>query len=177
MSCGLTPVLLLDVDGVINCFGSQGEIEWRPGDASAGRAKAAPPGWPTVRTWSLHWSADLTARLRALHESGSVEIRWATTWLHGDGVASVEQALGLPVFARAYPGDVHSHTRAKLTAAREVVASGRRLIWCDDDAIPAPWDGAREPFDAAGALLIVPSERSGLRPGHLDQIDRYLDGA
>ncbi len=58
------PVLLLDVDGVINAF--------NPGWGDTARAKCA---GLTVR-----WSPDMVARIRALHASGLDEVRWSTTW-------------------------------------------------------------------------------------------------
>ena len=58
------PLLLLDVDGVLNA------MRWE-----------LPPGWEqgVFNGYVLSWDPTITARLRDLHESGRVEIQWLTT--------------------------------------------------------------------------------------------------
>src|SRR4051812_21578233 len=80
MSSIRTPILLLDVDGVLNA------MRWE-----------LPPGWEqgTFNGYMLSWDPTITARLRSLHESGRVEIQWLTTWAEKpDGLLA--EPLGLP---------------------------------------------------------------------------------
>ncbi|MEU1763329.1 hypothetical protein [Micromonospora sp. NPDC005652] len=66
---GLSPVWLLDVDGVIN---------------------ASRPGWNAVpwkgyaydraTEYKIRWAPQLIARIYELHRAGLVEIRWCSTW-------------------------------------------------------------------------------------------------
>lgn len=161
------PVWLLDVDGVLN---------------------AAMPGWGETpdqgqafvhgNRYLLRWAPTLARRIAALHHSGGVEVRWATTWV--DHIAQVEQLLHLPPLTTAFGGvdvvDAEASVARKVAAALHVVEVEQRpLIWTDDDAIPD--DGpALARIDAAGlpALLVAPSSRYGLQPEDLDAIDDFL---
>jgi hypothetical protein len=164
----LNPVLLLDVDGVINAVSP-----W-----------PTRPAWPapawrqlTVRdidgqSWPILTADPVLAYLRALDEAGAVEIRWHTTWQHS-AVRCLAPALGLPEWAIAdAPEFTHradsgyaTHARAtrdhwwKAAAARRVVhEEGRRLIWIDDDL---RWESQR---DSALARLLEDERVLGLSP-------------
>lgn len=63
------PVWLLDVDGVINAS--------RPGWGAAPHHGTATAAGMSFR---IRWAPALAKRIRALHESGRVEIRWCSTW-------------------------------------------------------------------------------------------------
>ncbi len=58
------PILLLDVDGILNAPRRELSEGWQRGTFN-GFCCPGPP---------------VTARLRELHESGRVEIQWLTTW-------------------------------------------------------------------------------------------------
>jgi hypothetical protein len=75
------PILLLDFDGVLN----------------AARVDL-PEGWKrgTFNGFVLSWDPTVTARLRALHESGRVEIQWLTTW-----TTDADRLLAEPMGSRA----------------------------------------------------------------------------
>src|ERR687884_525237 len=93
------PILLLDVDGVLN----------------AARVDL-PAGWTrgTFNGYVLTWDPTVTARLRELHESGRVEIQWLTTWTTD---ADRGLAGGEPARARDRAGPVRrAHAR---TAGRD----------------------------------------------------------
>lgn len=157
------PVWLLDVDGVINAS----RAGW-----------SSPPHTRTVYAggfgWKIRWAPQLIQHIRALDDSGLVTIQWATSWIDV-GVQQLEIELGLPSFPLAYLAEdgARDHRGAKTGAALEVVRSGHRLIWTDDEAIPAVGP-EREELDAAGALLIAPSPSRGLRPEHLAQIEELV---
>jgi hypothetical protein len=156
-------VWLLDIDGVLNGFGRCG---W-----------SGPPRTSRVLVdglaYRIRWAPQLIDRIGALHDSGLVEIRWATTWVE-HGTDQIERLTGLPAFPHAYRHiQGVRHRDAKLNAALDVAGFGHRLIWTDDDAIPAAGPD-RETLDAAGALLVVPDERRALRPEDLDAIEAYV---
>jgi hypothetical protein len=117
-------------------------------------------------------------RIRALHDTGTVEIRWCTTWVGDTGQLSA--MFGLPTFPDAYTDDVAAeHRWNKLNAALEVVESGRPLIWVDDFAIPAADDfdaGHRVTMEAAGAMLVEPDHRHGITPDDMNRIEAYVRG-
>jgi len=166
------PVWLLDVDGVINAIGRVG---W-DGPPRIGRAHDG------ASAYAMQWAPQLIAGIRALLPR--VDVRWASSWIDV-GTDQLETLFGLPPLPVAYPADPErrvfpalfaaAHARAKTDAAVDVVRAGRRLIWTDDDAIPAA--GAdRALLDAAGSLLIVPDRRHGMLPEHLERIRDYVTG-
>jgi hypothetical protein len=162
------PVWLLDVDGVIN---------------------ANRPGWgaaPTQRqVWSNHigrefrvrFAPELIRRIRNIHRAGQVEIRWCTTWC-GD-TAVLEQAFTLPELGTSWTDYCNGYVakEAKLAAAEDVLAEGRKLIWTDDTEAPDESSDLHRALTADGqALLIRPDERTGLQPEHLDTIEAFING-
>ncbi|GAB3152935.1 hypothetical protein GCM10027290_44810 [Micromonospora sonneratiae] len=164
------PVWLLDVDGVIN---------------------AARPGWSAAPhradVWSptdhcqypLRWAPTLVDRIRALHVAKSVEVRWCTTWC--PDADQLERLWRFPPLDRALaenPVPKGSYGwPLKLAAARKVLASGRRLVWTDDEAVPPDGPDRDELVQDGRALLIAPSPRRGLQPDDLVAIEAFLSGA
>jgi hypothetical protein len=167
MTTPLPPVWLLDVDGVIN---------------------ASKPGWGgpprTGRCWSnsdnyeytMRWAPPLIERIRRLHKTGTVELRWCTTWC-ADATA-LERLWMLPPLERAFPDPLREGAAsvAKLAAARRVLADGRRLIWTDDTEVPQGGDVHDELTASGRALLIRPRGSIGLQPEHLDRIEAFARG-
>lgn len=157
------PVWLLDVDGVLNVA--------RPGWGAAPQSGTAYSGGQAYR---IRWAPALVTRIRALHHSGLVEIRWCSTWC--SDADQIERLLGLPRLDRTWHHDISPQAAptAKLAAARAVLDQGRRLIWTDDDAIPASGP-VRDELTATGrALLIAPMPTRGLQPDDLDTIEAFL---
>src|SRR5690606_35099575 len=157
------PVWLLDVDGVLNAP--------RPGWGAPPRSGTASSGGLLFR---IRWAPPLVARIRGLHNSGLVEIRWCSTWC--SDADQIERLLGLPRLVRAWHHEVTPHTAptAQLTAALAVLDQGRRLVWTDDDAIPTSGP-VRDELTANGrALLITPVPTRGLQPDDLDAIEAFL---
>ena len=157
------PVWLLDVDGVINAT--------RPGWGAApynGTAYSA--GYP----YRLRWAPALIAQIRALHTAGGVTIRWCSTWCAD--ASQIEQLFGLPRLERCWLDPISSTaaTPVKLAAARAVLDQGHRLIWTDDQAIPASGPVRDELARGGRALLIAPVPNRGLQPEHLDTIEAFI---
>jgi hypothetical protein len=128
------------------------------------------------RELKVRWAPGLLRRIRQLHADRSVELRWCTSWCPWAYV--VEAALLLPELPRALTdaqcaGSPSQIDAAKVAAAREVLASGRRLIWTDDSAVPR-FGPLHEELTADGrALLIAPPPKTGLSPGHMDRIEAF----
>lgn len=157
------PVWLLDVDGVLNAT--------RPGWSAAPRNGTAYGGGHPYR---LRWAPALITRIRALHQAGSVTLRWCSTWCAD--ADQVERLFALPPLERSWTGPI-SHSAApaaKLAAAHAVLDQGHRLIWTDDDAVPTSGPVHDELVATGCALLIAPLANRGLQPEHLDTIEAFL---
>jgi hypothetical protein len=162
---------LLDVDGVLN----------------APRFDL-PAGWERGRFngFVLSWDPTVTARLRALHESGRVEIQWLTTWAE-DADRLLAEPMGLPRGLRVHARDGVGPTGYagplggasgwwKLAAARAVAAAspGRRIVWIDDDLADRAADTAEWLAANDQVLVIAPSTLIGLTHEQLDQVEAWL---
>lgn len=158
------PVWLLDVDGVINAT--------RPGWGAAPRSGTA---YSTGHPYRLRWAPALITRIRMLHTSGAVTIRWCSTWC--SDAEQVERLCGLPRLDRAWTDPITSDAAAaaKLAAARTVLNHGHRLIWTDDTAVPTCGPIHDELTRAGRALLIAPASSRGLQPEHLDTTEAFLN--
>ncbi len=165
------PILLLDVDGVVNALQAQ-----------------PPDGWMrrTFRGYAICWDPTVTARLREWHDAGRVEIQWLTTWAHAAD-ALLAGPMGLPrgLVTHSEPDAVPTGfgTRReeqsgwwKLPFAREVAeaAPGRRIVWIDDDL--GAYDPATVAWLAANpqVLAVAPDLVVGLTHAELDAIEEWL---
>ena len=157
------PLLLLDVDGVLNALG-------RP-----------PRGWPEYRTtravadgtvWPIAWAPAVVERLNGLAREGRAEVQWLTTWVD-DAPADLAPRLGLDDFAVAgRHEDADGYAWWKEGVAR-AVPDGRALVWLDDDL--AVEGGARAWAQARPrTLAIAPDPLVGLSPDDLEQVERFL---
>ncbi|MGY1714201.1 HAD domain-containing protein [Geodermatophilus sp. SYSU D01106] len=165
------PILLLDVDGVLNAPRRELPAGWRQGSFNGYR---------------LAWDPTITARLRELHESGRVEIQWLTTWA-GDADRLLAEPMGLPRGLR-----VHARAGAaptgflgifgggsgwwKLTAAQEVAAAepDRRIVWIDDDLAEQADDTGDWLAANPHVLVVAPDLYVGLTHEQLDRVEEWL---
>jgi hypothetical protein len=162
------PVLLLDVDGPINAN--------RPGWAGPPRTATATTGPDSFR---IRFAPALIVRLCALHHSGLVEVRWATTW--ADHIGEIVRITGLPdswpvAFTLAGRPVTEPAAALKYAAAVRVVHDERRpLIWVDDDAIPDEGSPELTALLSAGppVLIVRPRSTRGLQSEHLDEIESF----
>ena len=165
------PILLLDVDGVLN----------------AARADL-PAGWErgTFNGYVLTWDPTITARLRKLHESGRVEIQWLTTWTT-DADRLLAEPMGLPrglvTHARADSAPIGfsgvfggRSSWWKLAAAQAVAESepDRRIIWVDDDLAMQAADTGDWLAANPHVLVVAPDLFLGLTHAQLDEIEAWL---
>jgi hypothetical protein len=171
MSSIRPPLLLLDVDGVLNA------MRWE-----------LPPGWRqgTFNGYLLSWDPTVTARLRALHESGRVEIQWLTTWAE-NADRLLAEPMGLPRGLRDRSGGRARPTGFagrlggqsgwwKLAAAREAAEEdpGRRIVWIDDDLAEQAAETGTWLAANPHVLVIAPDLFTGLTHDQLDAIDAWL---
>ena len=170
-SRGDRPILLLDVDGVLN----------------AARVDL-PEGWArgTFNGYVLSWDPTVTQRLREWHESGRVEIQWLTTWTE-KADRLLAEPMGLPrglrthsregVLPTGFAGRLGGASRWwKLAAARAVAEAepGRRIVWIDDDLADQATDTS-EWLAANGQVLVVaPDLVTGLTHAELDRVEAWL---
>jgi hypothetical protein len=165
------PILLLDVDGVLNATSLD-----------------LPPGWERgiFNDFVISWNPAITARLRELHESGRVEIQWLTTWAqHADEVLAEPLGLprGLKVHARPDVGPTGflgewggAAGWWKLDMARAVAEAepDRRIIWIDDDLGEQAEDTGEWLAANPHVLVVAPDLTVGLTHEQLDEIEAWL---
>jgi hypothetical protein len=165
------PILLLDVDGVLNAARVDLPDGWRRG---------------TFNGFVLTWDPTVTARLRELHESGRVEIQWLTTWA-GNADRLLAEPMGLPRGLKT-----HAHEGAaptgflgplggrsgwwKLHLAREVAEAepDRRIVWIDDDLAEQAAETGEWLAANPHVLVVAPDLFAGLTHEQLDEIEAWL---
>ena len=160
------PVLLLDIDGVINVRPNVGGWDRPPVKVNAGIP--------------VYLEPRLVDRLKDIHNRGLAEVRWCTTWCgHPDQLDILERILAVH-FDRAFGDRPMNKTWAemKVEAALAVLEEGRRLIWVDDDEV----DAGRRLFPAIAkaaaegrALLVQPTSERGLQPEAIDAIEAFAN--
>lgn len=185
------PVVLLDVDGVLNAMlRKPNNVTWPYDSWKFGTATTG------GREWPIAWATDVVDWLNALDDSGRAEIRWHTTWLAD--AQRIADLVGLNRFdvADSTPevadGDVYGLASQELAvarireglpqwwkygAARRVLEAGHPLIWMDDDITEHLPRVRRENLAANGSVLFLcPDQYTGLTPKHLRLAEKFLDG-
>ena len=148
------PLLLLDVDGVLN------PLALRP-----------PPGF------SVQWIDGYEVALSGKHREWlgelvrSFELVWATTW-EDSANESIGPLLGLPELPVVRFSGERTGDTWKLEAVRSAVGD-RPLVWIDDELFldAYEWAQGRD----APTLLIRPSSSVGMTASHFDEICRFRD--
>ena len=171
MPSGDRPILLLDVDGVLNAARWELREGWERG---------------TFHGFVLSWDPTITARLRELHESGRVEIQWLTTWTT-DADKLLAEPMGLPRGLKVHDRDDVAPTGYsgpagglsgwwKLAAARAVAEAepGRRIVWIDDDLAEQAVDVVEWLSANPHVLVVAPDLYEGLTHDQLDAIEAWL---
>lgn len=138
------PVLLLDIDGVINAVSEKPDTAaWPIEDWVTGQVAITIGG--DEEPLPVLYAQPVIDFINDIHEKDLVEIRWHTTWQHN--AQKLADLTGLPEFAVADAPEILNHSRWvagqimreqptwwKLPAAERVILDERRpLIWVDDD--------------------------------------------
>ncbi len=170
---GDRPIVLLDVDGVLNALQPDLPDGWRRG---------------LVNGYIISWDPSVTARLRAWHDSGLVELHWLTTWTE-DADRLLAEPMGLPRGLRTHSRDAAPTGYAaasrgsagwwKLAHAREVAEAepGRRIVWIDDDLADATLGAGDWLLANQQVLVVAPDLLTGLTHAELDAIEGWIRGA
>lgn len=164
------PLLLLDVDGVLNALKADMPEGWRRG---------------VYNGYTLSWNPEVTNRLALWHTTGLVEIQWLTTWTH-DADALLADDMGLPrsLVTHSY---YHENPKPpqkfslpfewwKLSHAIDIVAEqpSRRIVWIDDDH---GYDRQAIDFVKANPqiLAVQPNPYDGVSMAQLDMVEAWLN--
>lgn len=162
---GERPVWLLDVDGVINavCFG-------------------VPDGYKRIRAngYEITYDPAIIARIRRLHDSGAVEVRWLTTWC-SDADTFLAEPLQM-VRSLVVEGELDHRIASgwwKSTAARRVSDANpdAALIWTDDDLSYSESKGEVDWLrERTGPTLAISTNpMTGLTADNLDRIEAFVE--
>ena len=186
------PVVLLDVDGVLNAIGgSRAWADWRHGFATAeGRdfpitwspsVVAAVRSWRDVADvqWLTTWGSDANVSLRHLLDLPELPVAGTYDDVDGPGIAQGDPNPQAGAHASVAPAAPDGLTGRwwKFDVVRRLVRAEplRRLVWIDDDLA-----GQREVREwmrrEARCLLVAPDPRSGLVPEHLRSVEDFLSG-
>lgn len=167
------PVLLLDIDGVLNAISPDLSAPWPNESWVRFHATDIDGG-----EWRMQIAKDVVTYLSELHSSGRAEIRWHTTWQ--EAALDIGDEVGLPTFHVVdapennwNPIQMRRQWWKVPAALRVVNDEGRRLIWVDDDI--AFFLHPRDRAEFRGRCHFVsPATKWGLTPRDLVLIDRAL---
>lgn len=173
------PVWLLDIDGVVNALAMRLPDAW-PRDAWVQRVVRANVPEQGLLSLPVLAARPVLEFITSVHERGAAEIRWHSTW-RSAATTDLAPALGLPPIPISIAPEWTARTDTwwKIPAARRVLASGRRLVWTDDQLglFRADPRNAVE-LDALDsdedALLLSTDADPGLTPADLTTIAEFL---
>lgn len=157
------PILLLDVDGVINYVG----------DGGAWRDQKEKMKLKRVNWWNIRWSTEVVLKINYWGRN-LADIRWLTSW---DEKARLllAPALGIDEFPLARdPSMWHKAHAADIV---DQTYPGIPICWIDDELDSFLHDTDRGHFyweSRPNTLLIQPSEKMGLQPDDLARIESFL---
>jgi hypothetical protein len=169
------PVWLLDIDGVVNAL-ARGPVDgsW-PAENWVQRVVTADipnTGRTVLPIFAARPVLDFITRVVA---SGVADVVWHSTW-RAAAVTDLAPTLNLPAIPISIAPEWTQRperTWWKLPAAQRVVASGRRLVWTDDDIAALP-EQVADLEGRADTLLISPDPNTGLTADHLAAIAQFV---
>ncbi len=187
----MTDIIALDVDGVINCFDEDPEIQGFD-DYRDIKASPGPNEWGGYeRKYTITYSPSIIKRLLSWHESDKAEIRWLTTWGRGANL-ELSRKLGLPgnfLVVGEKPDDagftpldtqnvktVGADHWWKFTCVKRLADENpdARIVWIDDDL---QFDRDAVEWVAAQSdrvLGVCPDTTYALTAQQLDLIEHFI---
>ena len=132
------------------------------------------------KDWTITSAQPVLDFITKVHEGKWAEIVWLTTWQHDAN--KVADALFLPHFPHIdnpmWQRERYAGPRWwKLAEVTRELASGRPIIWTDDDIsseILTLFRKAQGELDAPASLVLCPNTNEGLAPRHLAKIAEFL---
>lgn len=168
----MLPLLLLDVDGVLNA------VNFPHPDFEVWSDYVVVDAEAMAHSWTIWYSPTVVETLRSWHESGRVEIQWLTTW--EDMANGIEFKPELPEFEvagwRSEPVDEYGWWKLAVVKRLRAEQPDRHIIWIDDDLTydteANEWlDSA---IEAEGVYPVRPLTTTGLTREQLALIDGQL---
>lgn len=169
------PLVLLDVDGVINALSHKHYGSWDDYVTTTAHAQG--------RDWPITYSPTVVAWLDSLDEHA--EVQWLTTW-EDWAPSSLAPSVGLPsgcmwpVFGRQAEarytgkfGDSANFWWKYELVKLEHADTDRRIVWLDDDLNyyydARDWANARP-----NTLAVGTDANSGITQENMDAVDAFL---
>ena len=166
----MTPLLLLDFDGVLN--------------ALLDRCDSPNPDWPDWEKSTADGFTLWTSRIMAAAVSSLAETHWLTTWNEDDKANTLlSPLLGIGPFPVA-AAPLNYPERDELWKPRAVAAAlktGRPVVWLDDDCefMWTEWLRAAPEWkheDTSNLFRLAPDDAVGLTAQHLRAVKDWLHG-
>lgn len=167
----------LDVDGVINAFPThKNRSKYKRGRATPFYGDE--PYNMGAYMYKIQYDPTILERMRALHDSGKVEIVWLTTWGNGAN-GGLRTLVGLPELRCVgemedpkYRGLHWWKDRARQDWLDE--NPGARFIWTDDHISHYLTEEELDKILGDNGMAICPPEETGLTHEDLDRIEEFL---
>ncbi|GLW97825.1 HAD domain-containing protein [Microtetraspora sp. NBRC 16547] len=163
MSTSAHPLVLLDVDGVLNPF-------HRPSPRFT-RYECVVDGC----SYQVLLNERHGTELRSLADDTGAELVWATTW-EENANEEIGPRLGLPRLPVIKVTAGAGATRGELFKTGPVAeyVRGRPFVWFDDELTSADWEYLTGHPDVADFLLVEVDPRNGLSGWDIDRAREWL---
>ncbi|KAB7790479.1 hypothetical protein [Bifidobacterium leontopitheci] len=183
----VTPLVLIDFDGVINQFPDdkvrcrQNSTDWmKPGDPRIALYEHARWFVPDSKryvsagrlgSYRILWSSELVDRLRTL----PAQIMWLSTWQPFTNALNMALDVDWDTINWYDPYTGEGRLTGKRRAVLSHLKTGRPIVWIDDEE--TTYDAGLDITDAAPAapvLAVGPDSRIGISRQQMDGIERFV---